>query len=102
MPLTSPVPDEVQTELTRLARRWRQLPLGQAQSYAAQLRAAARELADAVPVDDGAGARADTEIRDLGPAAALDQLRVLVYDASAAGLTLGLAERLAVLRRAVT
>lgn len=100
MPLTSPVPDEVQTELARLARRWRQLPLGQAQSYAAQLRAAAREFADAVPVDNGAGAGA--EIRDLGPAAALDQLRVLVYDASAAGLTLGLAERLAVLRRAVT
>lgn len=100
MPLGSPVPDEVQTELTRLARRWQQLPLGQAQRYAARLRELAQQLADEEAAA-GRGGPAE-RIPDLGPAAALDQLTVLVYDASAAGQTAGLAGRLSAVRAALT
>jgi hypothetical protein len=41
-------------------------------------------------------------VPDLGPAAAMDQLTVLVYDACAAGLSNGLESRLAALRRDLT
>ncbi len=92
----SPVPVEVQTELERLAQRWHQLPLRQALSSADRLRAAAQELADAL------GGRSAAPLADLGPAGALDQLTVLVYDACVGGQVEGLAGRLAVLRRDLT
>jgi hypothetical protein len=40
-------------------------------------------------------------VPDLGPAVALDQLAVMVWDASAAGVGADLPERLATLRRAL-
>ncbi|MEI2730707.1 MAG: hypothetical protein V9G08_01615 [Dermatophilaceae bacterium] len=95
----SPVPVEVQTELARLAQRWHQLPLRQALSSAGRLRAAAQELADSLVRDAGG---ATIPLSDLGPACALDQLTVLVYDACVGGRVEGLAERLAVLRRDLT
>lgn len=91
----SPVPGAVAAELERVVRRWQQLPLDHALSYAPQVRGLAQELAHAF----GAGAR----VRDLGPATALDQLVVTVFDACGAGLAepLQLEERLIGLRRSL-
>ncbi len=83
----------------RLAERWQQLPLDQALSYAGRLRIVAQELFDMVagrdgsmvgdtcgPVDDrtekGTSTGSSAIVPDLGAAAALDQLRVAVYDAT--------------------
>ncbi len=88
--------DPVHEELSRLAGRWRQLPLGQAVSYAGLLRALAQDLFDQVAAATGGPSG---RVGDLGPAAALDQLTVAVHDAVAAGLTAGLAGRLTELRR---
>jgi hypothetical protein len=92
---TTPVGDE----LTRLVRRWHELPLDQALSYAGQVRALAQHLADRVADLSG---RSRQPLPDLGPAVVMDQLSVMVYDALEAGLPeLGepLAESLAALRR---
>jgi hypothetical protein len=77
----SPVPQEVQTELERVVERWRQLPLDDALSYAGRVRALVQVLADGVAHATGVHASA---IPDCGPAALMDQLTVMVYDASAA------------------
>lgn len=83
---TSPVPQEVSDELKRVVQRWQQLPLDHALSRMPVVRAVVTDLAGgAVP--------------DLGPAVVMDQLTVLVYDACAARLADGLAERLVGLRR---
>ena len=88
-----------------MVERWLQLPLDHALSYAARVRTLVHSLADAVaredmtnaaPVDAPGAAKA---VPDLGPATLMDQLTVMVYDASTAGLTGTLAEDLASLRR---
>jgi hypothetical protein len=81
-----PRPAVVVTELERLVRRWRELPLTRAEVHAPELRAAAEGLAG-------------QPLSDLGPATALDQLRVLVWDACARGETGGIPELLVALRR---
>ena len=82
MPRTagSPVSEEVGAELERVAERWRQLPLDQAQSHAAGVRMLIQSLADRVAEVNGAASAA---VPDLGPATMIDQLTVMVYDASA-------------------
>jgi len=88
--------------------RWRQLPLDHALSYAGRVRALVQSLADAVAMGDGVGdAMRDgmangvpaPPVPDHGPATLMDQLTVLVHDASAAAVTPTLAEDLANLRR---
>lgn len=63
-----PVPDRLGDELSRLVWRWHQLPLDQAHSHSAELRAAAATLLGVA------------QLADLGPAAALDQVRVAAYE----------------------
>lgn len=95
----SPVPtqvSEVATELERVVQRWRQLPLDRALPYAGRVRALVQSLADGVAKATGVPASA---VPDCGPATLMDQLTVLVYDASAAAVTSRLAEDLANLRR---
>jgi len=97
----SPVPQEVSTELRRVVERWHQLPLDHALSYAGHVRALVQTLADGVARATGVPA---SEVPDLGPATLMDQLTVMVYDASATALTSSaltstLAQDLASLRR---
>jgi len=100
----SPVPEEVGAELQRVVQRWRQLPLDHALSYAGRVRALVQSLADQVA--EATGVRASM-VPDCGPATLMDQLTVMVYDASAAAvsstrtstLTSTLAQDLASLRR---
>ncbi len=74
-----PLPDDVAAELKRLVERWRQLPLDQALSYAAPLRAEAGELFERVARAHGR-LTGPVEVPDLGPATALDQLMVAAFD----------------------
>ena len=100
------MPHEVATELQRVVDRWRQLPLDHALSYAGRVRALVQSLADGVAEADGVPTSA---VPDCGPATLMDQLTVMVYDASAvavtsavpvsAALTSTLADDLASLRR---
>ena len=97
----SPVPQEVSTELERVVQRWHQLPLDQALSQAGRVRALVQTLADGVARVTGVPA---SEVPDCGPATLMDQLTVMVYDASAtvltsSALTSTLAQDLASLRR---
>ncbi len=94
----SPVPRGVQVELQRLGERWQTLPLTQALRYAGSVHSLVQSLAERVA---RAGGTSVEHVPDLGPAVVLDQLRVLVYDACAAGLGAGLEEALAALRRAL-
>ena len=64
-----------------MVERWRQLPLDHALSYAGRVRALVQSLADGVAEANGVPASA---VPDRGPATLMDQLTVLVYDASAA------------------
>jgi hypothetical protein len=80
------VPPEVAEELRRVVLRWQQLPLDRATQCLPQVRRL---------LDDLAVAR----VPDLGPAVAMDQLTVLVYDACEAGDQEALAARLVELRR---
>lgn len=81
-------------ELERLAGRWRQLPLDQALRYAASVRALAEQLlvqaeparAPATEPPPTPGVESAVRLADLGPATALDQLRVAVHDALTAGV----------------
>ncbi|MFC8501682.1 hypothetical protein ACFUC1_04940 [Pedococcus sp. NPDC057267] len=95
---TSPVPQEVSTELERVARRWRELPLDRALARVPVVRALVDDIAASDPL---AADRAGVAVPDLGPAVLLDQLTVLVFDACAAGRAEGLDRRLADLRRAL-
>ena len=100
------MPAEVATELQRVVERWRQLPLDHALSYAGRVRALVQSLADGVAKANGVPTSA---VPDCGPATLMDQLTVMVYDASAvavtsevpapAALTSTLADDLASLRR---
>lgn len=97
----SPVPDEVTVEIERVARRLHQQALDHALAHAPQVRALAQDLAALTPGPDGA-APEPVSLTDLGPATALDQLRVCIHDAAGAGvLPPDLAERVAQLRRAL-
>ena len=98
---TSPVPQDVSTELQRVVERWRQLPLDHALWYADRVRALVQSLADRVAEAKGMAASA---VPDCGPATLMDQLTVMVYDASTAAVmsaagTSTLADDLASLRR---
>jgi hypothetical protein len=77
---------EVSVELQRVVDRWRQLPLDHALAYAGRVRALAQSLADQVAAANGIPASA---VPDCGPATLMDQLTVLLYDASASALTSG-------------
>ena len=89
-----------------MVERWRLLPLDHALSSAGRVRALVQSLADGVAEANGVAASA---VPDLGPATLMDQLTVLVHDASAAAsrstavtltaVTSTLAEDLASLRR---
>jgi len=83
--------------------RWRQLPLDHALSYAGRVRALVQSLADAVAIGDGTANGVPTPavptVPDLGPATLMDQLTVMVHDASAAAVAPALAADLASLRR---
>ncbi len=98
LPLSSrsPVPPEVSTELQRVVQRWRQLLLDHALTCAGRVRALIQSLADQVAQATGVRPSA---VPDCGPATLMDQLTVMVYDASAAALTSTLAGDLAGLRR---
>ncbi len=74
------MPHEVATELQRVVERWRQLPLDRALSYAGRVRALVQSLADGVAEANGVPT---SEVPDCGPATLMDQLTVMVYDASA-------------------
>ena len=80
----TPVPQEVGAELQRVVDRWRQLPIDHALSYAGRVRALVQSLADGVAEAKGVPA---SVVPDHGPATLMDQLTVLVYDASAAPVT---------------
>ncbi len=67
-----------------MVERWRQLPLDRALSYAGRVRALVQSLADGVAEAKGMAASA---VPDCGPATLMDQLTVMVYDASAAAVT---------------
>ena len=90
------VPDPARIELERLDERWRQLPLDRALRAVPAVRALVQALADEVAAARG---MPSAPVPDLGPAVALDQLRVMTFDAVQAGLGQPLAERLADLRR---
>jgi len=93
-----------------VVQRWRQLPLDRALSYAGRVRALVQSLADEVAAATGVPA---SVVPDCGPATLMDQLSVMVYDASAAAasgaattskppstaVTTSLAQDLASLRR---
>jgi len=76
--------------------RWRRLPLDHALSHAGRVRALVQYLADAVAEANG---MARSVVPDLGPATLMDQLTVMVHDASSAGRPSTLAVDLASLRR---
>ena len=78
------MPPEVATELQRVVERWRQLPLDHALSYAGRVRALVQSLADGVAEAGGVPTLA---VPDRGPATLMDQLTVMVYDASAVAVT---------------
>ena len=75
----SPVSEEVGIELQRVVERWSQLPLDQALSHAAPVLALVQSLADGVAEASGS---ASSLVPDLGPSALMDQLTVMVHDAS--------------------
>jgi len=77
----SPVPLQVSTELERVVERWRQLPLDRAQSYAGRVKKLVQALADGVATASGV---AQSPVPDCGPATLMDQLTVMVYDATTA------------------
>jgi hypothetical protein len=89
-----------------VVQRWRQLPLDHALSYAARVCALVQSLADEVAQARGLSPAA---VPDCGPATLMDQLTVMVYDASVISRTsegtstrpTPLAQDLTALRRAL-
>ena len=86
---------EVSIELQRVVQRWRQLPLERAFSRTGHVRRLVQSLADQAAQ---ATAVRPSVVPDCGPATLMDQLTVMVYDASGAALTSTLARDLASLR----
>ncbi len=99
--MSEALPEGVARELTRLGERWQQLPLAQALFAAPRVRALAQALVDATAAHAG---MPPARLPDLGPAVALDQLRVTVWDALVAGAVdePGLSESLAEVRRSLS
>ena len=95
----SPVSEEVGIELQRVVKRWRQLPLDRALSQAGHVRALVQSLADGVAEASGS---ASSVVPDLGPATLMDQLTVMVYDASAAVTSRAVTSRVATSRVATS
>ena len=87
--------DAIDTELRRVARRWRELPITRADAAALEMRGLVQALADEVRASAGLET---LSIPDLGTPTLTDQLAVMVYDAQQAGLSVNLAERLVRLR----
>ncbi|MGG5259497.1 hypothetical protein ACQZ2A_12475 [Phycicoccus avicenniae] len=87
------MPAAARIELDRIARRWSELPLTRAEPAAPLV----RELVDEVAARTAPG----VDVPDLGAAALVDQLAVVVWDAYAAGRAQGLTEQLTDLRRAL-
>ena len=98
VPVLDPVPEPVRTELARVEQRWRQLPLDRAERSAGAVREMVQRLADAVAERRG---QDPWPVPDLGPATLMDQLGVMVYDASEVGLLEDLEGQLGDLRRAL-
>lgn len=73
----SPTPHEVSDELRRVVERWHQLPLDHALSRMPSVRVLVQSLADRVAEARGVAAH---PVPDLGPAAVMDQLTVMVFD----------------------
>ncbi len=73
----SPTPQEVSDELRRVVERWHQLPLDHALSRMPSVRVLVQSLADRVAETRGA---VPQQVPDLGPAAVMDQLTVMVFD----------------------
>src|SRR3954451_14447563 len=73
----SPTPHEVSDELRRVVERWHQLPLDHALSRVPAVRAVVQSLADRTARAREVPAR---PVPDLGPAALMDQLAVMVFD----------------------
>jgi len=90
--------DPIATELRRVSRRWHELPEEAARENASLLRELAQELADTTRTAAG---RERLVIPDLGTATLLDQLTVMVYDASRAGLDEQVLRGLTRVRRAL-
>jgi hypothetical protein len=89
--------DVVGTELERVVRRWQQLPLDRALPAVPEVAAVVQELADEAARRTG---RAVRPVPDLGPGVLMDQVRVMVHDALAAGMpSAEVAVRLTALRR---
>jgi hypothetical protein len=88
-----------------VVQRWRQLPLDRALSHSADVRTLVQSLADAVARSTGL---APSTVPDCGPATLMDQLTVMVYDATTTPVSSedtvsnNLAEDLATLRRTLT
>ncbi|MEO7071074.1 MAG: hypothetical protein ABI131_11350 [Nostocoides sp.] len=74
---SSPVPEAVADELSRLVRRWQQLPVDQASVRLPRVLTVVAGLASL--------SGADAEPPDLGPAVVMDQLAVTAYDACVHG-----------------
>lgn len=81
LPAGSPIPQEVADELRRVARRWAQLPLGDALTRMPLTHELVQRLADRVAAGRD---RPPTAVPDLGPAVVVHQLEVMVYDLFAA------------------
>lgn len=80
------IPSDLERELDRAVRRWRQLPLDRAVDALPGVHAVLAELAG-------------EQLPDLGPAVVMDQLRVVAFDACAdEGGSAGLTQRVASLR----
>ena len=84
-----PRPEPVRVELDRIESRWQTLPLPQARAGMPRMRLTLDRLAEVT-------GRACVD--DLGPATALHQLKVLVWEACRAGRAHGIREELASLR----
>ena len=83
-------------ELQRVVERWRQLPLDHALSRMPLVRQVVQRLADAVADVER---RPHVVVPNLGPRVVMDQLTVMAYDATRAGLDPG--PELSRLRRTV-
>ena len=97
----SPTPHEVSVELGRVVERWHQLPLDHALSRMPSVRVLVQSLADRVAGARGVDPQA---VPDLGAAAVMDQLTVMVHDlfrAQPGADAAAVAEELAGLRRAL-
>jgi len=77
----SPVPQEVLEELQRVVGRWHQLPLDHAFSRMPHVRLVVQQLA---ALGARLGGRPAQPVPELGPAAVMNQLTVMVHDVFAA------------------